>query len=99
MNEELSEILAEHKNEEFKITTSQDVLISNLQKIEMLEKEIVRIIMIVSEHNKICVDLCNDRKDCGYAIYKRDCPNCHKDNMIDMQTNGRNKPTNGNKSE
>lgn len=37
---------------------------------------------VILSHNKEMDDLCNNKKNCGYENYKRDCPNCPKEYKI-----------------
>ena len=38
---------------------------------------------LIHAHNEMCVIMCDDKKDCGFASYDRDCGKCHKDYIID----------------
>lgn len=39
----------------------------------------------IEKHNKMCIDLCANKTNCGFSLYERDCGNCIKDFMIDSQ--------------
>ena len=36
----------------------------------------------IKAHNDECVELCDEKKRCGFEAYKTDCGNCTKDWMI-----------------
>ena len=44
--------------------------------------------LIISQHNEQLESACDNRSKCGYAPYKRDCPNCPRDYKIDMKDLG-----------
>lgn len=47
-------------------------------RIDEIEKQI-------TEHNQMCIDLCANKTNCGFALYDRDCGNCKKDFMIEVE--------------
>jgi len=58
------------------VTDNSKTLVNALDRIKALES-------LIHAHNEMCVIMCNDKKDCGFAPYDRDCGNCHKDYIID----------------
>jgi hypothetical protein len=85
MNEELSEILAEHTNTEFSITTSNQVILSYLEDIERLELKNSEL----TKSLELALNFILETNAAIGQIVKQ----------LHQTMNGSNKPTNGNKSE
>lgn len=65
----LQDYIAENENLKAQVLALQS-------KLDEIKKQI-------TEHNQMCIDLCADKTNCGFALYDRDCGNCKKDFMID----------------
>lgn len=57
---------------------SEDNLKTSSERVVLLET-------LILSHNKEMDDLCNNKKNCGYENYKRDCPSCPKDYKICLE--------------
>lgn len=58
------------------------VLCEAATRLRDLNKENERLSKLIADHNSECISLC-DPDRCGYAKYKRQCPDCPKDWVID----------------
>jgi hypothetical protein len=66
-------------NEELDLNSKlTDQVLALENKVEALKKAI-------NEHNELCRNSCDGKRRCGYEQYKRSCPDCPVDWMIEIE--------------
>jgi hypothetical protein len=67
------------------ILALSEMVVSLEAQVLALQSKLDEIDKQITEHNQMCIDLCADKTNCGFALYDRDCGNCKKDFMIEIE--------------
>lgn len=67
------------------ILALSDMVVSLEAQVLALQSKLDEIEKQITEHNQMCIDLCANKTNCGFALYDRDCGNCKKDFMIEVE--------------
>lgn len=61
----------------------KDVCVGHAKEMATLRERVKELEALIADHNAEMDSMCADKSRCGYAAYKRNCPNCPTDYKIE----------------